>query len=588
MKPKTQGDLTVINFLTSPSTLITARCSTGRVMVSIGLVAALGLAAGCGTEPTPPPTGRVERGTVVTRVSASGSLSAIKELNVGFPKGAQLKELLVKVGDRVTPGQVVAREDDFAFRQVLNQLQGQLNAQQALLDQAINDPTAAGAHDTLEQARQVLAATEKSVQAQLQADETAVDQAHRQLDFDSFLLDKAEQALRADQASCAATGGIPATPATPGTAATPGGVARTGPGSGPRSSVGVGPTEAGVEDPARVGPVYAGTTGTGGANGSGGGAGGGNPACNRVATDQTNVVNARRTLLTDKATLTAAQQRLNVDRASGQVSIENARQSVVTAQNTLVSAATNRPFNIDQQVALVASIQAQVANAQRDVENTVLRAPVGGTVSVINGTVGEFLQPSSGVSPLAPGSTAPIPGLNGVTSNSSTSLGNPATGAARPGGTQFLVLDDVNTFQVVVPFEESDAAKVAPNQKVNVTFDAIPDLNRAGTVVSVAPSGSNISSVINYYVTVVLNEIDPRLKNGQTAQARVTTNEVDDVLTVPNSAVRKRGDQSTVTVIDAAGNQQQVRFQPGLVGDDRTQVISGLREGQQVVLRQGV
>jgi HlyD family secretion protein len=585
VKPKTQGDITVTIFLTSPSTLSPARRSGAGVLVSIGLVAALGLAAGCGTEPSPPPTGRVERGTVVTKVSASGSLSALNELNVGFPKGAQLKELLVKVGDRVTPGQIVAREDDFAFRQVLNQLQGQLNAQQALLNQAVNDPTAAGARDTLEQARRILAATQNSVEAELAADAAAADQAHRQLDFDSFLLDKAQQQLRADQASCAATGGIPATPATPGSGLPPGPVA--GPGGGPRSSVGVGPTEAGVEDPARVGPVYAGSTGNG-PSGTAGGAGGGNPACNRIATDQTNVVNARRTVLMDKSTLTAAQQKLNVDRASGQVSIENARQSVVTAQNSLESAATNRPFNIDQQVALVASIQAQVAAAQRDVENTVLRAPVGGTVSVLNGVVGEFLQPSSGVSPLAPGSTAPIPGLNGVTSNSSTSLGNPATGAARPGGTQFMVLDNVNTFQVIVPFEESDASKVAPNQKVNVTFDAIPDLTRAGTVLSVAPSGSNISSVINYYVTVVLNEIDPRLKNGQTAQARVITNEVDDVLTVPNSAVRKRGDQSTVTIIDAAGNQQQVRFQPGLVGDDRTQVISGLREGQQVILRQGV
>jgi HlyD family secretion protein len=341
-----------------------------------------------------------------------------------------------------------------------------------------------------------------------------------------------------------------------------------------------------VDDPARVGPVYAGTAGSGGPGGAG--SGGGNPACNRIAQDQTNVVSARRTVLTDKNTLITAQQKLNVDRTTGQVSIENARQSVVTAQNALEAAATDRPFDIDQQVALVASAQAQVASAQRDVDNTVLRAPVAGTVSVINGLAGEYVQPSSGVSPLAPGVVAPIPGLNGVTSNSSTSLGNPATGAARPGGTQFMVLDDVNTFQVVVPFEESDAAKVAPNQKVNVTFDAIPDLTRAGTVVSVAPSGSNISSVINYYVTVVLNEVDPRLKNGQTAQARVVTNEVDDVLTVPNSAVRKRGDQSTVTIIDAAGNQQQVRFQPGLVGDDRTQVISGLREGQQVILRQGV
>jgi hypothetical protein len=96
------------------------------------------------SEPAPPPTGRVERGTVVTKVSASGSLSPVREQNLGFPKGAQLKELLVKVGDRVTPGQVVAKEDDFAFRQILNQLQGQLNAQQALFGRAVNDPTVQG------------------------------------------------------------------------------------------------------------------------------------------------------------------------------------------------------------------------------------------------------------------------------------------------------------------------------------------------------------------------------------------------------------------------------------------------------------
>jgi HlyD family secretion protein len=522
----------------------------------------------------------VERGTVVTKVSASGSLAAVKEQNLGFPKGGKLTQLLVRVGDRVQAGQVLARLDDFALRQTLNQLQGQLNAQQALFGKLVNSTTVQGAQDTLDQARQILSATQSSVGAQLAADTAAVDQAHRQLDFDSFLLDKAQEQLRADQASCAATGNIPYTPPTPADSA-------VGGTSGPGSSVGVGPGYAGVENPAKVGPVEAGVNGRGGsAPGAGGGTG--NPACNRLAQDQTNVVNARRTVLADKTALSGAQQRLNVDRATGQVSIENARQSVVTAQNNLEAAKTDRPFDIDQQVGLVASVQAQVAAAQRDVDNTVLRAPVAGTVSVINGLVGEYVQPSSGTSPLAPGVVAPIPGLNGVTSNSSTTLGNPATGAARPGGTQFIVLDDVNTFQVVVPFEESDAAKVAPNQKVNVTFDAIPDLTRAGTVVSVAPAGSNISSVINYYVTVVLNEIDPRLKSGQTAQARVITNEVDDVLTVPNSAVRKRGDQSTVTIIDANGMQQQVRFQPGLVGDDRTQVISGLREGQQVILREGV
>lgn len=568
-------------FLTSLSALAPAQRFGARVLVSLGLVAALGVTAACGSEPAPPPTGRVERGTVVTKVSASGALSAIKEQNLGFAKGGKLTQVMVKVGDRVATGQILARLDDFALQQTLNQLQGQLASQQAVFGKAVNDTSVKGAQDSVEQARQILTATQSSVDAELAADAAATDRAHKQLDFDSFQFDKAQEQLRADQASCAATGGVPYTPPAPG-----GGV--PAPGGGPNSSVGVGPTEAGVDDPARVGPVYAGTTGTGQNSSGTGRSGGGNPACNRIAQDQTNVLTARRTVMTDKTNLETAQKKEATDRAQGLVSIETARQSVVTAQNTLESASAARPFNIDQQVALVSYYQAQVDSAQRDVDNTVLRAPVAGTVSVINGVVGEYVQPSSGTSPLAPGVTAPIPGLSGATSSSSSTLGNPATGAARPGGTQFMVLDDVNTFQVVVPFEESDAAKVAPNQKVNVTFDAVPDLTRAGTVVSVAPAGSNISSVINYYVTVVLNETDPRLKSGQTAQARVITNEVEDVLTVPNSAVRKRGDQSTVTVIDAGGTQQQVRFQPGLVGDDRTQVISGLREGQQVILREGV
>lgn len=569
--------------LTSPTTRSPARTLGARAVVALGLVAVLGTAVGCGSEPSPPPTGRVERGAVVTKVSASGSLAAITEKNLGFPRGGQLEEVLVRVGDRVSAGQVLARTDDFQLRQTLDQLQAQLNSQQALFGKLVTATTIEGAKDTLDQAQQILRATEQLVDTQLSADASAVDQAHRQLDFDGFLLNKAQEQLRADQISCASTGGIPYTPPPPGT-----GVAGTGGNGsatpdGPDSSVGVGPAQAGVENPVQAGPVSAGVPGAPG--GGPGGGGSGNPACNRIPQDQQAVVNARRQVLSDKNILDAAQQKLNVDRASGQVSIENARQSVVTARNNLEAVGSSRPFDIEQQVALVASAQAQVAAAQRDVDNTVLRAPVAGTVSVINGVVGEYVQPSSNTSPLAPGTAAPIPGVD---VNSSVSLGNNTTGPQRPGGTQFLVLSEINTFQVVVPFEETDAAKVAPNQKVEVSFDAVPDLTRAGTVVAVAPAGSSISSVINYYVTVILNETDPRLKDGQTAQARVLTNQVEDVLTVPNSAVRKRGDQSSVTVVDADGVEQQVRFQAGLVGDDRTQVISGLKEGQQVVLREGV
>jgi HlyD family secretion protein len=56
------------------------------------------------------------------------------------------------------------------------------------------------------------------------------------------------------------------------------------------------------------------------------------------------------------------------------------------------------------------------------------------------------------------------------------------------------------------------------------------------------------------------------------------------VLTVPNSAVRQQGGASTVVVYDTRGNQRTVSFEAGLVGPDRTEVVSGLNEGDRVVV----
>lgn len=148
------------------------------------------------------------------------------------------------------------------------------------------------------------------------------------------------------------------------------------------------------------------------------------------------------------------------------------------------------------------------------------------------------------------------------------------------------MLNNINSFQAVVPFEESDAAKVAPNQAVNVTFDAIPDLQLPGTVLSIAPNGVNISGVTNYYATVLLTQTDPRLKAGQTAEANVITNALNNVLVVPNSAVINSGGHSYVDVPGPNGAPTRQQFTPGAVGDHNTQVLGGLSEGQHILLPQ--
>jgi len=283
-----------------------------------------------------------------------------------------------------------------------------------------------------------------------------------------------------------------------------------------------------------------------------------------------------------KTTLAAAEQKKKVDAAAGQVSVETSRQSVVASQNALNAASADRPHAIDQQRALVRGAKALVRSAQRDVDDGTLTAPADGVVSAINGVPGEYLSPSSGTTALAPGSRAAIPGS--AAAGGAAAAAATGTTATRPGGSAFLVLSSADSFQVAIPFEESDAAEIAPDQRVSVRFDAIPDLTETGTVVAIAPSATAISGVISYYVTIDLDIPDPRLRDGQTAHAAVIIDERENVLSVPNTAVRRRGDMAIVVVVDPDGSQHIVTIQTGIVGPDRTEVLSGLSEGQRVVV----
>ncbi|MBO0848254.1 MAG: biotin/lipoyl-binding protein [Pseudonocardia sp.] len=490
---------------------------------------------------------------MANKVTAAGALTAVTSQNLGFPKGAQLTEVNVKVGDKVQQGQVLAKVDDFAFRQDLAQKQATLNQQQAELDKVVNGTAVTGAKATLQQAQRILTATRKNVDAQKTANAESTRRARVQLNFDEEQLDEAQQALDAHGCSADALGG-----------------------AGSRSSdrrtstLGTGAARGSATDP---------TSGLGTAS---------NSAGSTCASDAGNVTAAQRQVISSRTAYTSAKSKEDVDAATGQVSIENARQSVVSAQNDVNSSGTDRPSEIAAQQAVVNSAQAAVALAQRDVDNAVLRAPVPGTVSAINGTVGEFVgSASSGTTAQAPGTAASIPSVGAAATSDQS--GNSGTGpsATRPGGGAFIVLNNVNTFQVVVPFEESDAAKIAPNQRVDVTFDAVPDLTRHGTVLSVAPAGTAISGVTNYYATIVLTDTDPRLRGGLTAQAAVLVNVLDNVLTVPNSAVIRQGGTTLVNTPGPDGKPVPVRFQPGMVGDDTTQVLSGLREGQPILTPQG-
>jgi HlyD family secretion protein len=596
------------------------------------LVAVCALAACTGSSAPPPAqTARVERTTVSTAVSSSGALATSTEQNLGFLRGGKLTAVDVKVGDRVTAGQVLATQDDLPLRRTLEQQQAQLDAQRAVLTRLVNDPSVQGSVNSVDQAQAVLAATEDQVRATRDADDVALRRAEKQLDFDQNARDNAERQLKADQRACAASTGVGdsttgsftrttlPSPALSSAMSALGGGGTTGDTTGSASGTATGGSsgEWGDADPG-TGSTSGGSTGTGAGTGTGTGATGtgsagtgstgtgttptgstdtgtfnaltapvdpvGSAACDRVPQDQSAFGQADRQVVASRTSRDTARQQRDVDEAAGEVSIENARSSLVSAQNTRDTNSSNRPPNIAQQQAVVTGQEAVVRQAQQDVDDTVLHAPVDGTVSVLNGAVGEFVAASSGTSALAPGSDAAIPGTGeSGTAGALTTAASPT----RPGGSQFIVLDGTDTFQVVVPFEESDASRIAPNQNVDVTFDAVPDLVRRGTVLAVAPSATATSGVVSYYVTVLLTETDPRLRDGQTAEAAVRVEELRDVPAVPNAAVHRDGGQTTVTVVGFDGSQHTVPIQAGVVGDNLTQVVSGLTVGDEVVVPAG-
>jgi HlyD family secretion protein len=488
---------------------------------------------GCGGGQASPTTVKVTRADVESLVDGTGSLRTISEKTLGFPTAGKLVDLKTVVGMPVKAGQVLARLDDFPARTELARAQARLTQEQAQLSDLSGNNKAKAARDDQHGADQVLGATKDQADDASKADDDAVDRAEREVSDAQDGMDRARNLQDAAEERCQNSLG--------------------------RSS-GRGRSPMLLEPPVDMRPL----------------------SCRSAEDGGDRVEAAQRRLDFSEAVLDQAKRRRDLDRDRQRVSVENARRDATAARDEASGALASHPHLVAEQVAAVALAQSDVSEAQRAVDDCVLTAPVDGTVASINGSVGEFIGPASGTTAQAPGADAPLPdaasGVSGKDSDGSK--------AQRPGGSAFIVLANVHSFQVVVPFEEADAAKLALNQRAEVRFDAVPGLIRSATVASIAPTGATIQDVTNYYVTLVLNEVDARLKDGLTAEAGVVVGEAHNVLVVPNVAIQRGGQTGVVTVMAADGIGRRVQVRLGMVGDTTTEIKGGLVEGQRVLVAQ--
>lgn len=129
---------------------------------------------------------------------------------------------------------------------------------------------------------------------------------------------------------------------------------------------------------------------------------------------------------------------------------------------------------------------------------------------------------------------------------------------------------------------EIDVSKIKSGQKATITLDAISDKTFTGEVIAIDKTGVTTSSVVNYPLTIKFDEEAEEVLPNMSATANIIVDKKIDVLTVPNSAIVKQNELNYVRVLK---NNQLVMIpvEIGLVSDTRTEIVSGLKESDEVV-----
>ncbi|MDI3317326.1 MAG: efflux RND transporter periplasmic adaptor subunit [Bacillota bacterium] len=141
---------------------------------------------------------------------------------------------------------------------------------------------------------------------------------------------------------------------------------------------------------------------------------------------------------------------------------------------------------------------------------------------------------------------------------------------------------NTSRMQVFAQVSDVDVVKVRQGSPVQVTVDALPGRVLRGTVTNVSMMGKDQSGITQFQVVIQVAGV-PELRPGMQARAHIDAGSAKDALLVPVEAIFEEGGQSKVEVLQENGTTRTVVVRLGLVSDRYAQVLSGLREGDRVI-----
>jgi HlyD family secretion protein len=276
------------------------------------------------------------------------------------------------------------------------------------------------------------------------------------------------------------------------------------------------------------------------------------------------VTNAQRTYDRTKQLVdykvAAAMDLQNAEAALNEAAAEKQQAIAQLTQSRSQAQATRS--QVGQAQAQAAQAKAAVDLAQVNLQHTVIEAPIDGVVVARNVDVGQTVAASL---------QAPV---------------------------LFLIANDLTRMQVLANIDEADVGQLAPGSDVSFTVDAYPSDVFRGKVSQVRLAPQTVQNVVTYTAVIDVRNEDLKLKPGMTANVTVITGRRENVLTIPNSALRFRPATGDGSQGQSGRKQGQggrpvwkiegerltpVRVELGMTDGVTTEVASGnLAEGDRV------
>ncbi|MHB1021184.1 MAG: efflux RND transporter periplasmic adaptor subunit [Acidobacteriaceae bacterium] len=250
---------------------------------------------------------------------------------------------------------------------------------------------------------------------------------------------------------------------------------------------------------------------------------------------------------------------MSKDGVVSQQALDNAHQQYLAAKNKRDVARAQ--IGIDQ--AKLRQAQAQVAQSQASLDQ-----------------LNEQLSYTNITSP-----------IDGVVLSRDVELGDAVSSILVLGSTATLVMTLGDTHQVYVKgkVDESDIGHVYLGQPARIKVEAFRDKTFYGKVTKIAPLGVEKDNVTTFEVRVSIDNPGGELKANMTANAEIILEEHKNVLTVPEQAVMyDKNRKASVEIPDpkAKDGRRKVSIVAGISNGTRTEVLSGLTQGESVVLQQ--